>query len=407
MSSAKTPGGAPPLQVHLSSSNLQIFTSSPISRKNSSFNLLPPHTLPTSSNLPLVQSDRSICLSKGKPLLPPHPGLPVQQKREPATPFIKPLASVPASRPLYHSRLTPELSSIHRSWELSMLEALPQFTGIEERFQALETSITENQTALRSVLNDTFNQIMDRLDEMGLQPPNGPGPVPSIPAPTPAQGTNPLGDPNNVLSRLYWVEKSVVQSISEGHFDIHDLPKLHREEEQRMRHSKKVTEGVHFPADGGRPELMTGRTKMHLAFKDLATFLSAWMVYVSIRSTFVPERAPPLAYWTEKGSILCAKQISMACRPELRHCNLPTSRHIKSLPRIHGTALIPTSNSQQTTSPSPTRTRPPPNLALPARNPLFRFKIKLVRTGTAPDSDVTTKNDLATHVPANTGAQSA
>ena len=141
---------------------------------------------------------------------------------------------------------------------------------------------------------------MDRLDGMELQPPNGLGPVSPIPGPTPAQGTNPLGDPHNVLSRFYWVERSVVQSISDGDFDIHDLPKLHREEEQRMRHSKKVTEGVHFPADGGRPELVTGRTKMHLAFKDLATFLSAWMVYVSIRSWFVPERAPPLAYWTER-----------------------------------------------------------------------------------------------------------
>jgi hypothetical protein len=133
------------------------------------------------------------------------------------------------------------------------------------------------------------------------QPPNGPGAVlPAISGPMPAQGTNPLGEPHNVLSRFYWVERSVMQSISDGDFDIHDLPKLHREEEQRMRHSRKVTEGVHFPADGGRPELVTGRTKMHLAFDDLATFLSVWMVYVSIRSTFVPERAPPLAYWTER-----------------------------------------------------------------------------------------------------------
>ena len=181
------------------------------------------------------------------------------------------------------------------------LEALqPQLAGIEDRFQALENSITENQTEVRSVLSDTFNQIMDRLDGMEPQPPNAPGPVTTIPGPTHAQGTNPLGDPHNVLSRFYWVETSVVQSISDGDFDIHDLPKLHREEEQRMRHSKKVTEGLHFPADGGKPELVTGRTKMHLAFKDLATFLSAWMVYVSIRSSFVPERASPLAYWTER-----------------------------------------------------------------------------------------------------------
>jgi hypothetical protein len=48
----------------------------------------------------------------------------------------------------------------------AMLETLPQFAGIEERFQVLETSITDNQTALRSVLNDTFDQIMERFDGM-------------------------------------------------------------------------------------------------------------------------------------------------------------------------------------------------------------------------------------------------
>jgi hypothetical protein len=174
------------------------------------------------------------------------------------------------------------------------LEALLQLQGIGERFQALETSLNENQTAFRSTLNDTFNQIMDRLES---QPP---GPVPPVPDLILAQGTNPLGDPHNVLSRFYWVERSIVQSISDGDFDIYDLPKLHREEEQRMRHNKKVTEGLHFPADGGKPELVIGRTKMQSAFKDLATFLSAWMVYVSIRSTFAPERAPALAYWTER-----------------------------------------------------------------------------------------------------------
>ena len=41
------------------------------------------------------------------------------------------------------------------------------------------------------------------------------------------------------------------------------------------------------------------------------------------------------------------------------------------------------------------------------KNPLYRFKIKLAQTGTALASDITTKNDLATHVPTNTGAQSA
>ena len=40
---------------------------------------------------------------------------------------------------------------------------------MEERFQALEASLNNNQIALRSTqLNDTFAQIMDRLDAMDL-----------------------------------------------------------------------------------------------------------------------------------------------------------------------------------------------------------------------------------------------
>ena len=184
----------------------------------------------------------------------------------------------------------------------------PDLAALEERFQDLEASISENQTVFRSALSDIFNQIVERLDTMESRHPTAPEPLPPAmdSALQGAQGTNPLGDPHplgnprDVLSRFYWVDKAVIQTIADGDFDIHDLPKLHREEDQRMRHNRKVTEGVHFPVDGGKPELVIGRTKMHSAFKDLATFLSAWMVYVSIRSSFVPERASALAYWTER-----------------------------------------------------------------------------------------------------------
>jgi hypothetical protein len=113
MSSDKTPG------TPSSSLIFKIFKSHRFLGKILLYPALGPHpslgTLPTSSNLPLVQSDRSICLPKGKPLLPPHPGLPVPQRREPATPFIKPLAGVAVNRLLSPTRLTPALSSlIHR-----------------------------------------------------------------------------------------------------------------------------------------------------------------------------------------------------------------------------------------------------------------------------------------------------
>jgi hypothetical protein len=210
----------------------------------------------------------------------------------------------------------PEDSSgppINREALMAVIDALPQIQGAEERFQAIEDSLKANQIQLQASLNDTFGQIMDRLDTMETRPPPITGQegmgiriaqTAQPPEPGFAQGTNDLlldpHDPHDVLSRYSWVNKSVVQSIADGEFNIHDLPKLHQEEEPRERHGQKVTDGVHFPADGGKPELVTARTKMHTAFKDLTTFLSAWLVYISIRTSYAPDRAPGLAFWTER-----------------------------------------------------------------------------------------------------------
>src|SRR5271156_3689372 len=175
------------------------------------------------------------------------------------------------------------------------LEARPQFQGFEERLQSLENTVSENQIIFRSALNDTFNQVMDRLDIFKPRNLSTTDILPMTRGPLGAQSSHGV-----LARRYYWVDKSVIHSISIGDFNIHDLPKLYREETQRMRHKTKVTEGIHFPADGSKPELVTGRTKMHTAFKDLASFLSAWMVYVSIRSISQPERGPAFTYWTER-----------------------------------------------------------------------------------------------------------
>ena len=63
---------------------------------------------------------------------------------------------------------------------------------------------------------------------------------------------------------------------------------------------KKTTEGLHIPADGGKPQIVTGRTKMLDAFHNMVTFSSAWMIYVSIRSSYDLERGPALSYWMER-----------------------------------------------------------------------------------------------------------
>ena len=140
----------------------------------------------------------------------------------------------------------------------ALVTSLPQIQGLENRFQNLELSLEENSMALRSTVFDSFSQVMDRLDAMeARQVAAGPGS--SIPG-------NPLSNaPLDVLSRWPWIDKSTVDLIANGEFDINNLPKLFCEEELRNLHIKKVTEGVHWPVDGGKPELVMGapRCRMH------------------------------------------------------------------------------------------------------------------------------------------------
>ena len=179
----------------------------------------------------------------------------------------------------------------------AVITTLPQIQGLNDRFRNLEFLINENQHEFRSSLQDTITQCMDRFDALEQRG------HPSTP-PTPArQGQSypaSFSAPRDVLSRWPWVDQRLVEDISCGKFDIHSLPKLHRDEEPRNANAKKTTEGLHIPADGGKPQILTGRTKMHTAFPNMATFSSAWMIYVSIRSSYDLERGPALSYWTER-----------------------------------------------------------------------------------------------------------
>jgi len=151
-------------------------------------------------------------------------------------------------------------------------------------------------------LNDItafMNEIRQRMDSGIAQVPSGrPGPVtePVINN----SGTNPPSAPHDILSRWPWVDRSLIEKIANGEFDIYDLPKLHRDEYLRNRHIAKSVDSVVHPLSGGRPHIVHAKTKLQSSLRDFETLLSAWMVYISIRTSYNPERGPGLALWTER-----------------------------------------------------------------------------------------------------------
>jgi hypothetical protein len=104
----------------------------------------------------------------------------------------------------------------------------------------------------------------------------------------------------NILFRWPWVDKETVGLIANGEFDIESLPRLHRMDELRNAYLKKSFKGILQPLEGGPSEILVGTTKLQASFKDSTTFFLAWQVYVSIRTTYHPERAAGLAAWTER-----------------------------------------------------------------------------------------------------------
>ena len=104
----------------------------------------------------------------------------------------------------------------------------------------------------------------------------------------------------DVLSRWPWLNKSTIESIANGTFDIYSLPKLHREEHLRFRHTTKSTEDLFMAINGTQFEHVTDRTRMQSAFPQITSFLIAWQVYTAIRISFNIERAASINYWTER-----------------------------------------------------------------------------------------------------------
>ena len=150
----------------------------------------------------------------------------------------------------------------------------------------------------------TIQSTSQRLDELTavmqeIRQALSPGAINFAGTPRPPANPSPAAS-DDVLSQWHWMTRPLVESIANGTFDIYDLPKLHRDQTLRDRHIQKNVEGVLQPLSGGKPILLHAKTKLQSTFPDLHTFLSAWLIYGSIRTAFAPERGPGLWAWTER-----------------------------------------------------------------------------------------------------------
>jgi hypothetical protein len=181
--------------------------------------------------------------------------------------------------------------------EVEALRGLgPHLDECEERFQQLDGSIQSIHHEFQRSLDTAITQLMARFDSLPIAASRG---VTSNRNQSVLLGT--LPPPVDIPSRWPWVELSILQTISDGDFDIHSLSKLFREEQPRRKHRFDHVDAFLLPVQGGIVESVTSsQTKMQTAFPEFHAFVSAWLVYVAIRTAYEPERGPGLMHWTER-----------------------------------------------------------------------------------------------------------
>ena len=178
---------------------------------------------------------------------------------------------------------------------------------------ALEARTEERFRQIELFQQDMYTRLVEGFDELRQAPRATPTPTgphaqntqltPRLPYPTPGApqlpGTPPPPPPADILSQVPWVDVALVQSISAGNFDIFNLPKLHRDNSLRKKHAARSIEGLVL-STGNTPQLevINSTSRIHTYFKEIGSFYIAWLVYITIRIHFYPERAPGLLTWT-------------------------------------------------------------------------------------------------------------
>ena len=227
--------------------------------------------------------------------------LPTRYTDQPSTP---PELAGPA-QPRKRRRAAPEQPEEIEETEDPVLAAL---TRIEHRINTIEARNEQFEIRcdqLEVSQQDQLVQLTESIDEVKQLVVNNrrlsSSMPPAISSSTPlvAHGNNPPAA--NLHSRWLWVDSTLIQSITNGDFDIHSLPKLHSDESLRKKFTTSVIEGFFIPANNAKlPELRDGTPKLYTSFNDINTFLSAWYVYIMIHETYHTERFACLIHWIER-----------------------------------------------------------------------------------------------------------
>jgi hypothetical protein len=159
----------------------------------------------------------------------------------------------------------------------------------------IRTQVEKIESGVASKIEDCFKRYMpsgpkpsgqssqssrENSVENGIQPP-------------------PVHSPD-VCKRWHWVERTQIAAICEGTFDIHNLPKLLRDDTARKRIRNRTVNGLVIPLDGGSIEFAEDATKLQSVFPTLQAFMTAFSIYISIRTTYAPAYAGPMLVWVER-----------------------------------------------------------------------------------------------------------
>ena len=150
-----------------------------------------------------------------------------------------------------------DLSDHHESNDRSNL-----MSGIERMVHQTMSEVFTNQIEEGSCLATMEADSISRVrPDIG----NNPSSLSSLLSPTATTA-------HHILAQWPWVGQETIDLISQGKFEIDNLPKLHQSDDLQNVYLKRSMKGIYQPLEGGPPEIIISTTKLQSSFKDPMTF---------------------------------------------------------------------------------------------------------------------------------------